>query len=341
MLPARRLAAAYEQMSDLLGAGVPLLRTLQLLGRGRAHSGLSSAMTRVADRVADGDRLADAMRQTGGFPDVQLAMIEAGERGGFLGDVLGELGTFLEHQAERRATVVGNLIYPAILVVAGIGIVVAALVFFVPKFATFFEGAELPLATRILLTMSDVFLTGWPYLLAAAVAIALLWSLGRGRPDVEMAVARISLRTPLFGDLVRSLAVARFARMLGTLLQNGIPMINAMKISRATTGNPLLTAAVDRATEEVGAGATLAGPLGESGLFGEDVIEMIQVGETANTLPDVLVGIAKTEERRTDRILETLLKLMEPALLLLLAGAVVFIFLALVVPMMQLSAEMS
>ena len=165
--------------------------------------------------------------------------------------------------------------------------------------------------------------------------------LGRGRPDVEMAVARISLRTPLFGDLVRSLAVARFARMLGTLLQNGIPMINAMKISRATTGNPLLTAAVDRATEEVGAGATLAGPLGESGLFGEDVIEMIQVGETANTLPDVLVGIAKTEERRTDRILETLLKLMEPALLLLLAGAVVFIFLALVVPMMQLSAEMS
>ena len=114
-----------------------------------------------------------------------------------------------------------------------------------------------------------------------------------------------------------------------------------MKISRSTTGNPLLMKAVDRATEEVGAGATLAAPLNESGLFGEDIVEMIEVGEAANTLPTVLVGIARTEERRTDRILEMLLKLMEPILLLLLAGAVVFLFLALVVPMMQLSAGMS
>ena len=118
-------------------------------------------------------------------------------------------------------------------------------------------------------------------------------------------------------------------------------MINAMRISRSTTGNPLLMEAIDRATEEVGAGATLASPLDQSGLFGDDVVEMIEVGEAANTLPDVLVGIARTEERRTDRILETLLKLMEPTLLLLLAGAVVFLFLALVVPMMQLSAEIS
>ena len=129
MLPNRRLAAAYVQMSDLLGAGVPLLRTLRLLGRGKSHARLAGAMERVADRVADGDRLAEAMRQVGGVPEVHIAMIDAGERGGFLGDVLGELGAFLEHQAERRSTVLGNLIYPAIPVLAGVGIVVAALAF--------------------------------------------------------------------------------------------------------------------------------------------------------------------------------------------------------------------
>lgn len=341
MLPNRRLAAAYLQVSDLLGAGVPLLRGLRLLGRGRAHRRLAAAMERVADRVADGDRLADAMRQTGVFPEVHIAMIDAGERGGFLGDVLGELGAFLEHQSERRSKVVGNLIYPAILVLAGIGIVIAALVFFVPKFANFFEGVELPLATRILLAMSDGLILGWPYLLIVAALLVIAWYAARQRPEFEVATARIALRLPLYGGLVRSLAVSRFTRMLGTLLQNGIPMINAMKISRSTTGNPLLMNAVDRATEEVGAGATLAAPLNESGLFGEDVVEMIEVGEAANTLPAVLVGIARAEERRTDRILEMLLKLMEPILLLLLAGAVVFLFLALVVPMMQLSAGMS
>ena len=341
MLPNRRLAAAYVQMSDLLGAGVPLLRTLRLLGRGKAHARLATTMERVADRVADGDRLAEAMRQTGGIPEVHLAMIDAGERGGFLGDVLGELGTFLDHQAERRATVLGNLIYPAILVLAGVGIVIAALVFFVPKFATFFDGADLPFATRVLLTASDVLLVGWPYLLVLGSGLVIVWYAIRGRPGVDTAIARFALRLPLYGDLVRALAVARFTRMLGTLLQNGIPMINAMRISRSTTGNPLLMEAIDRATEEVGAGATLASPLDDSGLFGDDVVEMIEVGEAANTLPDVLVGIARTEERRTDRILVTLLKLMEPTLLLLLAGAVVFLFLALVVPMMQLSAEIS
>ena len=341
MLPNRRLAAAYLQVSDLLGAGVPLLRGLRLLGRGRAHRRLAAAMERVADRVADGDRLADAMRQTGVFPEVHIAMIDAGERGGFLGDVLGELGAFLEHQSERRSKVVGNLIYPAILVLAGIGIVIAALVFFVPKFANFFEGVELPLATRILLAMSDGLILGWPYLLIVAALLVIAWYAARQRPEFGVATARIALRLPLYGGLVRSLAVSRFTRMLGTLLQNGIPMINAMKISRSTTGNPLLMNAVDRATEEVGAGATLAAPLNESGLFGEDVVEMIEVGEAANTLPAVLVGIARAEERRTDRILEMLLKLMEPILLLLLAGAVVFLFLALVVPMMQLSAGMS
>ena len=169
-LPDKRLAVAYAQLSDLLRAGVPLLRSLRLLGRGKSKKGVGPTMNAVAERVADGERLAGAMREIGGFPDVHLAMVEAGERGGFLDDVLAELGDFLEHQAERRATVIGNLIYPAILVLVGLGIVVAALVFFVPQFESLFDGEELPPATRLLLGLSALVIHGWPWLFGLGLA---------------------------------------------------------------------------------------------------------------------------------------------------------------------------
>ena len=335
----RRLSVAYAQLADLLQAGVPLLRSLRLLGRGKSRKGVGPTMNSVAERVADGERLAGAMREVGGFPNVHLAMVEAGERGGFLDEVLAELGSFLEHQAERRSTVIGNLIYPAILILVGLGIVIAALVFFVPQFETLFDGAELPPATRLLLAMSAVATNGWPYLLVLAVGLGIGWWTFRERPGFRRRLAILQRRLPIAGDLVGSLAVARFTRMLGTLLGNGIPMLAAMRISRDAAGNPLLEEAIESAADAVGSGETLAGPLEASGLFEEDVIEMIAVGESANALPTVLVGVARKAEKRADRILETLLKLLEPALLLVLASAVVFIFLALVLPMMQLGSQ--
>lgn len=339
-LPVKRLAASYAQLADLLRAGVPLLRGLRLLGRGKADARVSAAMNAIAEQVAEGERLADAMRAVGGFPDVHVAMVQAGERGGFLDEVLAELGSFLEHQADRRATVLGNLIYPAMLLLVGLGIVVTALVYFVPKFEEVFEGMELPLATRLLMGLSTVATSGWPVLLLIVVGGVAAWWFLRQRPEVRRRFAAWQLRLPIAGDLIRSLAVARFTRMLGTLLSNGIPMLSAMRISRDAAGHPLLEDAIDAAADAVGGGESLSTPLAESGIFGEDVIEMISVGESANTLPTVLVGVARTAEKRTDRVLDTMLKLMEPGLLLALAGAVVFIFLALVVPMMELGSEL-
>ncbi|MBM4107106.1 MAG: type II secretion system F family protein, partial [Phycisphaerae bacterium] len=160
-VPAARLAAMYRQLADLLRAGVPLLRAIRLLARGKSHRGLSEAMAAVADAVAQGDRLADAMsRFPRTFPSVQVAMIRAGERGGFLEPVLGRLGAFLEQQAQMKGKVLGNLIYPAVLLLVGVGLVVAALVFFVPRFADLFATMDLPLATRILLGLS-AWLTTW------------------------------------------------------------------------------------------------------------------------------------------------------------------------------------
>jgi general secretion pathway protein F len=339
-LPERRLAAVYAQLADLLKAGVPLLRGLRLLGRGKADPRVAAAMNTIAEQVAEGERLADAMRGVGGFPDIHIAMVQAGERGGFLDDVLAELGAFLEHQADRRSTVIGNLVYPTMLVLIGLAIVVIALVYFVPKFEAVFEGMEMPLATRLLLGTSAFATAWWPVALVLAIAAVVAWTIIRRRPGVRRSIAGWQLRLPIAGELVRSLAVARFTRILGTLLENGIPMLVALRISRDATGHPLLAEAIDAAADAVGGGESLSTPLERSGLFGEDVIEMIGVGEAANTLPAVLVGVARTAEKRTDRVLDMLLKLMEPAILLALAGAVVFIFLALVVPMMQLGSQL-
>lgn len=335
----RRLAAAYQQLADLLRAGVPLMRALRLLARGKSDPRLAAIMGEIADAVADGQRLADAMAQRGdSFPPIQVAMVRAGERGGFLDQVLARLASFLNHQADLRAKVLGNLIYPCVLLVVGAGVVVGALVFFVPRFEDFYKEMALPLPTRMLLGASKILTQhGWLVLVAAAVlAAGAIWLLRR--PRVRRRLSIWQLRVPQLGPLVRNLAVARFCRILGTMLGNGIPLIQAMRISRDAAGHPLLEEAIDAATDAVRHGDPLATPLGRSGLFDEDVVEMISVGESANNLDEVLVGIAETIERRVDRLLAIALRLMEPLLLLLLAGVVMFIFVALVVPMLQMSA---
>lgn len=334
----RQLAQAYRQLGDLLRAGVPLLRGLRLLGRSKANPRLAKIMSDVADSVADGERLADAMAaHRGVFPDIQIAMIRAGERGGFLEEVLHRMGTFLDHQADMRGKILGNLIYPCALLAVGLGIVIFALVFFVPQFQDFYAGMALPLPTRMLLTASDVMINAWfGVLIAAGLIAAGVWWLLK-QPAVRRRLAAWQLRIPKLGPLVQSVAVARFTRILGTLLENGIPLLAAMQISRDAAGHVLLAEAVDDAAEAVRAGESLADPLAESGLFSDDVIEMIAVGESANNLSEVLVTIAETIEKRVDRMLNIFMRLIEPMLLLGLAGAVMFIFIALIVPMMRMS----
>ncbi len=334
----RSLAAAYRQLSDLLHAGVPLLRALNLLSRGKSNPRLSKVMVEVTESVAQGDRLADAMaRHERVFPAVQVAMIRAGERGGFLENVLRRLADFLEHQADMRAKVVGQSIYPVILLFGAISLAIGALIFFVPKFEGYFKDIPLPVPTRILLGLSHLLVNWWGWLIVAVAAlVAGGWWWAR-RPSVKRRLVALQLRIPVVGPIVMGLAIARFARMLGTLLDNGIAMLAAIRISRDAAGHVLLAEAIERAGEAVKSGGSLAGPLSDSGLFEADIVEMISIGESANNLPDVLVNVAESLEKRVERQLNVLVRLMEPAIFLCMALVVIFLFVALVVPMMRLS----
>ena len=267
-------------------------------------------------------------------------MVRAGERAGFLDDVLGRLAGFLERQADMRSKVIGNLIYPVILLLVGVAIVVASLILFVPRFEEFFDGRDLPAATRLLLTMSDLLINWWWALLVVlGGAIAgVVWM--RQQPAIRRWFAVQRLRTPVIGGLERAITSARFTRVLGTMLANGIPLLQSMQISRDAAGNVLLVEAIDDATEAVRGGEPLAGPLEESSFFEPDVIEMISVGESANNLDVVLIGVAETLESRVDRQLTIAVRLIEPVMLLFIALIVMFIFLSLVLPMMQMSSSL-
>lgn len=342
-LPLRHLAESYQQLGDLLRAGVPLMRGLRLLGNLKARPRLAAVYKELGDAVADGAELAEAMTaRPDVFPKVHAAMVRAGEKGGFLENVFHRLGLFVTSQAELRGKIIGNLIYPAVLVVFGIGILGTMFGVFIPMFRPLFTRMEdrLPFITKVVFAMSDAVSDYGLFTLAGVVlAVIGVRRLAR-RPDVARKLAEIKTWVPVTGPLIRALAAARFCRMLGTMLANGIPVLAAMQIARDAAGNVLMEEAIDRATEAVRGGQPIALPLAESRLFPEDVVEMISVGESANNLDEVLLTIAETIERRVDRLLTSVVRLIEPLLLLVIAGIVVCVALALILPMTQMRADM-
>lgn len=342
-ISARRLAASYSQLADLLRAGVPLLRGLRLLGNRRSTPALSAVFKALADAVSEGEDLAGAMgRHSDVFPPVHIAMVKAGEKGGFLEGVLARLGGLVQAQADMRAKVVGNMIYPAALVLFGTLVTGVIFWFFVPMFRPMFDKLPngKPAVTQLVFFVSDA-VSRFGLITLIIIVAGVVGGLKLSeRPNVRQRLDEWRTRAPVIGPLVRSLAAARFCRMLGTMLANGVPLLAAMQISRQAAGNGLMERAIDAAMEAVRAGQHLAPPLSESGLFDDDVIEMISVGESANNLDDVLMTIALTIETRIDRLLSGVVRLIEPLLLMLIAGVVVLVAVALLLPMTQLSGNL-
>ena len=342
-VPARLLCVFYNQMSDLLRAGVPLLRSLELLEKQTRHVTLKLVLQDVRDQVADGTRLAEALRQHQTvFSELTISMVRAGEEGSFLEDTLKRVADFTEHQEELKGRVIGAMAYPAFLVVVGSLILIGMLVFFVPKFEPLFdrmrEDGTLPWATVALLAASSFIQNrGWILLLAIPVAYMFIQkqfadASGRRRFDA------LRLKIYGIGQVVRSLAIARFCRVLGTLLHNGVPILNSLRIAKDATGNKVLSDAIGEAAEHVSSGRSLAQPLAECNQFPVDVIEMISVGEEANNLEEVLVNIAEKMERQTNRQLDLVVRLLEPLMLVIMAGVILFVLLALMLPIFNSSS---
>lgn len=337
----RTLGESYTQMADLLRAGVPLLRGLKLLSQRKSKPALAGVYRELAEAVERGGDLAGAMQERPKvFAPVHVAMVRAGEKGGFLEEVLGRLGTLIIAQAELRAKVMASLIYPAMLVFVGSAVMVAIFTIFVPQFKPMFTKLPrgMPTLTKIVFGLSDALTTyGLVTAIVAAAAGGLAWWAMRV-PEIRARVEKVKVRAPVVGPLVRALATARVCQLLGAMLANGVPLLAALGIAKDAAGNRLMERAVSEAAEAVQRGEPLGATLARSGLFEDDVVEMITVGESANNLGDVLTEIARTLEGRVDRLLSAALRLVEPLLLLVIASVIGLVAAALILPMTQLTA---
>jgi len=336
------LVTTYGQLADLLRSGVPMLRSLEVIRRQTSHKGLAKVLGELKGRVEDGETLWDAMaRYRRIFGEMDVNMVRAGGEGAFLEDALDRVATFTEQQEDLKSRTMGAIAYPAFLGVVGTVIVIVLVTFFVPKFAQLFERlretGELPAVTEGLLWTSDV-MRHWGLFIIAGVVAGGFYLHNKLQTDSGMLLRdRVKIRLPGAGKIFLSLAVARFCRVLGTLLQNGVPIIRSLEISSAAAGNRVLALAVSEAAENITAGQSLAAPLSSSGYFPPAVVEMIGVAEESNTLDRVLVDIADGLERRTWRQLDLFVRLLEPCMLLILASIVLVVVVALLLPVIKMS----
>jgi general secretion pathway protein F/type IV pilus assembly protein PilC len=306
---------------------------------------LKEVLDDVYRRVEDGASLADGMaRYPRVFNELAVHMVKAGGEGGFLEEALDRVAQFTEQAEDLKSRTVGALAYPVFLATVGTMVVTILIVFFVPKFATIFDSlrsrGELPALTDGLLWLSETIRDWGLVILVIALVVGFLLrarlTTEAGRRTADL----IKLKLPLLGGIFQNLAVARFCRVLGTMLRNGVPILKSLEVSRDAAGNRILSEAIGKASENISSGQALAAPLAASGHFPITVVEMISVAEESNTLDTVLVEIADGLERRTQRRLELAVRLIEPIMLLLLAGVVLAVVLALLMPIIKMSATM-
>lgn len=338
----QEMATFYGQLASLLRSGVPLLKSIAVLRDQTSNKVLRAVLEDIHARVQDGQPLGDGMvRYPRVFSEISVNMIRAGSEGGFLEDALERVAFFTEQQEDLRSRTIGALAYPIFLSVIGSTVVTVLIVFFVPMYAQIFERlrerGELPIMTEGLLALSNTLRNYGVFILFGAVLVGTLLRARLQTPEGRRVLDFIRLRAPLAGEIYRHLAVARFCRVLGTLLKNGVPIIKSLEISRGATGNMMLSDTIGQATENITAGQSLARPLAASGQFPVTVVEMISVAEESNTLDRVLVELADNLEKRTSRQLELMVRLLEPLLLLLLALVVLCVVIALLLPIINLS----
>jgi len=339
-LPGRVLEEFMRQLASLLSAGVQLSRALQLLTRQASNVSARATWQSIHDMVVDGTALADAMAQ---FPEsflrVHVAMVRAGETGGFLDAVLDQIAEFQAREKELRSRVLAALVYPCVLACLSILVVLFLLWFFIPRFTVMFEdfGTALPLLTQCIVFASRVLQSYG--LLCVALFAAVVWLVRRwlrtetGRRKWEHAV----LRLPVVGDLLARFAMTRFCRMLGTLTGSGVTLVNALQVARESLGLQILVDAVSGSTERVRRGESLANSLAEhTMLFPPTVIEMVAVAEQTGELEKELLRVAARTEKDLDRQLKMAVALVEPALLFIMAAVVGTIVVGMVLPMFTL-----
>lgn len=329
-----------RELASLLAGGVPLARGLALLKREAKQPGPKYLWGRIHDDVVEGNSLADSLAQHPKvFSSVYIAMVRAGEAGGFLDVVLNQIAEFRAREQDLKGKVKAAMVYPCVLGFIAVGVLIFLLTFFIPKFSVLFAqfGGNLPAITQVILQLSNVLVHYGLFVAAGAVAVGFviynMLQSDAGRRRMERAV----LKTPALGRVIAHFALVRFTRMLGTLLGAGVPLVTALRTAKEAIGNQTLSDTVAFGMDEVQKGESLARALGSAHqLFPASVVEMIAIAEETGRLDKELVRLSLAYESELDRRLRMLVSLAEPLLLFMMAGLIGTVVIGMLLPIFKL-----
>jgi type IV pilus assembly protein PilC len=330
-----------RQLATLVDSGLPLLRSLNVLAKQERDKLLKNTINKLADSVQSGSTFSDALAlHPRIFNDLYVNMVKAGEAGGVLELVLNRLSEFQEKAAKIKNKVAAAMVYPGIVMTMAVGIMSFLLVFIVPKFEAIFHDIlgdkPLPPVTRFVLAVSDLMKHRGLIIVGVVVAMVILYKLIGRTPGGRLAIDNFKLRMPLFGNLNRKTAISRFARTLGTLVTSGVPILQALNITRETAGNAAIARAISQVHESVKEGESIVQPLEASRAFPPMVVSMVDVGEETGKLPEMLLKIADVYDDEVDNAVAGLTSALEPIMIVFLAVVVGTIVLALFTPLISI-----
>lgn len=330
-----------RQFSVLVGAGVPIVQSLEALSTGARNPGMARALRKVVGEVEKGKRLAEAMAtRPGVFDRMYVNLVKAGEEGGVLDVVLNRLAEYIEKSVKLKGKITGALWYPsAIIVVAGL-VIAGIMVFVIPNFVSMFSqmNKELPAMTRAVIGLSNIFKNYWYMIVAVVIAIPMAVRTFYDTENGRKILDEVMLKIPVFGSLMQRGAIARASRTLSTLLTAGVRIMEALDIAASTSGNWVIERAMIAAKESVSRGKSLAEPLQKQGIFPSMVVQMIAVGEQTGNLDKMLSKIADFYEDEVEAAAEALTSLVEPLLMVFLGGIIAVIVVAMYLPIFDLAS---
>jgi type IV pilus assembly protein PilC len=342
----QELATFANQLANLLKSGMPLTLALNSMTH-LETKGISSDVSRqLRQDVMEGRSLSDAMaKQPVIFSDLFVNMVRAGEQSGALYEVLRRMGTHFERFAEVQSKFTSALVYPAFVALIGFGIIVFFITYMLPKFMTIFEGFQIPLpmTTQMLIAVSDFF-SNPVYLMIMgliAIALAILFIRFRSTEEGKRTIDRWKMNAPVFGKVVKLNLFGQFARTLSTLLENGVPVLTALKITEEVISNRMVKEAIARTREEVTDGKTIAQPLARSKIFPQLMVDLVKIGEDTGDVPGALGNVADTYENELNTALRVMTNLIEPVMIVIMAIGVGFLLLSVLSAMFALTSNIA
>jgi type IV pilus assembly protein PilC len=330
-----------RQLSTMIDAGLPLVQGLDILAKQQPNPTLKKTLEEVKVDVETGSTFADGMKKHPEiFDNLYTNMIEAGEVGGILDTILSRLATFMEKSMVLRKKVKGAMTYPIICLCISIVILGVILIFVVPVFQSMFAdfGAALPVLTQMVVNMSNFVKGNFLYMIAAVVVVVVLFKRVNKTEKGKKKIDALLLELPVFGELIKKVAVAKFTRTLGTMLQSGVPILESLRVVGRTAGNKVIETAVFRVADAITEGRPIAEPLEETGVFPPMVVQMINVGEAVGALDTMLDKIATFYDQEVDQAVDNLTAMIEPFMMVFLGGMIGGLVVAMYLPIFQMGS---